>query len=96
MLWESLPLTVALALSYGFDHVARQVEHSAGEGWGKTTHVALLIVDLVAFVQLVVPKALVILNELVALIMNILETVALGLHRVGVAFRTGNSGDEGE
>lgn len=92
-LWESIPLGLALGLSWGFDWVARQVAVSAGAEWSKTTHVALFIVDLVAFVQLVVPKALVILNEIVALGMNILETGAEGLYRVGVAFRGGRADD---
>lgn len=90
LLWESIPLAVALALSWGFDEAARAVASSAGPEWGRATHAALIIVDLVAFIQLVVPKALVILNEIVALCMAIGETVALGLHRIGVAYRTGN------
>ena len=96
LLWETIPLAAALALYWGFDWVAGQVAASAGPEWTQTTHGVLWVVHRLAFVQLIVPKGLVIINEIVALVMNIFETAADGLHRIKVAYHGEQADDDNQ
>ena len=90
---DAFPLLVAIGISIGTDWIVRRGAAEAGPEWARVTHATLLLVDLLTAVTLVVPKALVVLNEIAGLLMIVVETLALGVRRTIVAYRTGNRMD---
>jgi hypothetical protein len=89
MLCDKLPLVVALLLVFGVDALRRTL---SGRGEGTVAHLIeplLLVAELSLIVSLVLPKAILVVDEIVTGVSRILESVFVAIHRVWHAVRTG-------
>lgn len=82
MFWEMVPLIEALLISVAIHRFAQGIERFGGPDWTRPSHWFVQITTWVAFAQLVLPKALTLLVELIGLLFKVARAIIDGFRMV--------------